>query len=163
MISHHSSCWRMTHQNSTYLSMNRSTKSSNSAEAEHISLSTWKSEEIYQKAIRTSHLSCIHWQGEDEKRWFTSVKSVLSCRADEQSTKGTRVTNVAINWNVIDQDRWSNQSCLAVFFMNLFCRRTGGGVGARCGASWDVLNMTWLFEIKQMRRKMSRIALGWLS
>lgn len=34
------SCWLMTCQNSTYLSMNWSTKSSNSAEAEHISLST---------------------------------------------------------------------------------------------------------------------------
>lgn len=33
-------CWWMTCQNSTYLSMNWSTKSSNSAEAEHISLST---------------------------------------------------------------------------------------------------------------------------
>lgn len=32
---------------------------------------------------------------------FTSDKSVLSWRTDEQSTKGTRVTKVAINWNVI--------------------------------------------------------------
>lgn len=32
---------------------------------------------------------------------LTSVRSFLSCSTDEQSTKGTRVENVAINWNVI--------------------------------------------------------------
>lgn len=29
------------------------------------------------------------------------MRSFLSCSTDEQSTKGTRVENVAINWNVI--------------------------------------------------------------
>lgn len=32
---------------------------------------------------------------------LTSVKSFCSWRAEEQSTKGTRVVKVAINWNVI--------------------------------------------------------------
>lgn len=36
---------------------------------------------------------------------LTSVKSILSWRIDEQSTKGTRVTNVAMNWNVICKNR----------------------------------------------------------
>lgn len=31
----------------------------------------------------------------------TSVKSFFSWRADEQSTKGTKVVKVAMNWNVI--------------------------------------------------------------
>lgn len=36
---------------------------------------------------------------------LTSDKSVLSWRMDEQSTKGTRVTKVAMNWNVIYRQR----------------------------------------------------------
>lgn len=32
---------------------------------------------------------------------LTSVKSFFSWRADEQSTKGTRVVKVAMNWKVI--------------------------------------------------------------
>lgn len=45
---------------------------------------------------------------------LTSVRSILSWRMDEQSTKGTRVTNVAMNWNVICRHRrwwiWHLQS-----------------------------------------------------
>lgn len=90
--------------NVTHLSINWSTKSSNSADAEHISLSTWKSKKMHWP-INTLHLIMKIWQRIKKKQQITSVKSVLSRRADEQSTKGTRVTNVAINWNVIYRHR----------------------------------------------------------
>lgn len=59
------------------------------------------------RCTKTLYLFMKPWRkkGEKKEAKITSVKSVLSCRADEQSTKGTRVTNVAMNWNVIYTDR----------------------------------------------------------
>lgn len=96
-----------------YLSMNWSTKSSNSAEAEHISLSTWNV--VWKCQYASIILPYLIWKN---RQWFTSVKSVLSCRADEQSTKGTSVTNVAINWNVICRDRSDYYICVKKFNIN---------------------------------------------
>lgn len=84
--------------------MNWSTKSSNSAEAEHSSLSNWDTQHMEQ-SVKILYRFELNNRTRESLPLLTSVKSVLSCRADEQSTKGTRVTNVAINWNVIYMKR----------------------------------------------------------
>lgn len=72
-----------------------------------------------------------------------------------------------------DQDRWSNQSCLLVISIGVYCRtdKRSQSRAEKSGrviwTSWTVesncLNMTWVCEIKQMRMKISRNCPKWQS